>query len=124
MFAGDLHARRRIALTTSHAPGTPRPSVAASLFLALRPAQWTKNLIVFAALIFGQRLLDGEAVARAAVAFVTFCALSGVVYITIPCSQVGRNEIDWSRRATLVLVHPARDAAARAIERFRYPASM
>jgi len=68
-------------LTASHAPGTPRPSVAASLFLALRPAQWTKNLIVFAALIFGQRLLDGEAVVRALVAFLAFCALSGVVYV-------------------------------------------
>jgi 4-hydroxybenzoate polyprenyltransferase len=68
-------------LTASHASGTPRPSVAASLFLALRPAQWTKNLIVFAALIFGQRLLDGEAVVRALVAFLAFCALSGVVYV-------------------------------------------
>ncbi len=68
-------------MTASHVPGTPRPSVAASLFLALRPAQWTKNLIVFAALIFGQRLLDGEAVVRATVAFLAFCALSGVVYL-------------------------------------------
>ncbi len=68
-------------MTASHAPGTPRPSVAASLFLALRPAQWTKNLIVFAALIFGQRLLDGDAVVRALVAFLAFCALSGVVYV-------------------------------------------
>jgi 4-hydroxybenzoate polyprenyltransferase len=68
-------------LTASHASGTPRPPVAASLFLALRPAQWTKNLIVFAALIFGQRLLDGEAVVRATVAFLAFCALSGVVYL-------------------------------------------
>ncbi len=68
-------------MTASHAPGTPRPSVAASLFLALRPAQWTKNLIVFAALIFSQRLLDGEAVVRATVAFLAFCAISGVVYV-------------------------------------------
>jgi 4-hydroxybenzoate polyprenyltransferase len=68
-------------LIASHASGTPRPSVAASLFLALRPAQWTKNLIVFAALIFGQRLLDGDAVVRATVAFLAFCALSGVVYV-------------------------------------------
>lgn len=68
-------------MTASHQTGTPRPSLAASLFLALRPAQWTKNLIVFAALIFGQRLLDGEAVARATVAFLAFCALSGVVYL-------------------------------------------
>ena len=68
-------------MTASHVPGTPRPSVAASLFLALRPAQWTKNLIVFAALIFGQRLFDAESVLRASVAFVAFCALSGVVYL-------------------------------------------
>lgn len=68
-------------MIASHASGTPRPSVAASLFLALRPAQWTKNLIVFAALIFGQRLLDGDAVVRATVAFLAFCALSGVVYV-------------------------------------------
>ena len=51
------------------------------MFLALRPAQWTKNLVVFAALIFGQRLFDGEAVLRAIVAFFAFCALSGVVYV-------------------------------------------
>jgi 4-hydroxybenzoate polyprenyltransferase len=68
-------------LTAPHASGTPRPSVAASLFLALRPAQWTKNLIVFAALIFGQRLLDAGSVLRATVAFLAFCALSGVVYL-------------------------------------------
>jgi len=80
VFAG-APAPDAIALTTSHVPGTPRPSVAASLFLALRPAQWTKNLIVFAALIFGQRLLDVEAVVRATLAFLAFCALSGVVYL-------------------------------------------
>lgn len=68
-------------MTASHAPGTPRPPVAASLFQALRPAQWTKNLIVFAALIFGQRLFDAGSVLRASVAFVAFCALSGVVYL-------------------------------------------
>ncbi len=80
MFAG-ASAPAAIALTASHVPGTPRPSVAASLFLALRPAQWTKNLIVFAALIFGQRLLDVESVVRATLAFLAFCALSGVVYL-------------------------------------------
>lgn len=59
----------------------PRPSVAASLFLALRPAQWTKNLIVFAALIFAERLRDPVAGLHAVVAFAAFCALSGVVYL-------------------------------------------
>jgi 4-hydroxybenzoate polyprenyltransferase len=52
-----------------------------SLVRTLRPEQWTKNLIVFAALLFGQRLLDPEAVTRALAAFVVFCVLSGVVYL-------------------------------------------
>jgi 4-hydroxybenzoate polyprenyltransferase len=62
----------------------PRPSRASrrsGLVAALRPHQWTKNLIVFAGLIFGQKLLDQDAVARAAAAFAIFCALSSVVYL-------------------------------------------
>ncbi|MGH9331849.1 MAG: decaprenyl-phosphate phosphoribosyltransferase, partial [Vicinamibacterales bacterium] len=43
--------------------------------------QWTKNLIVFAGLIFGQKLLDPRAASRAAAAFAIFCALSSVVYL-------------------------------------------
>ena len=52
-----------------------------SLVLSLRPSQWTKNLIVFAALMFGQRLFDVRAVLYALAAFAIFCALSGVVYL-------------------------------------------
>ncbi|MEP7117146.1 MAG: decaprenyl-phosphate phosphoribosyltransferase [Acidobacteriota bacterium] len=52
-----------------------------SLVRTLRPEQWTKNLIVFAALLFGQRLLDPVAVARSTAAFAIFCVLSGVVYL-------------------------------------------
>ena len=56
-------------------------STAASLFVSLRPAQWTKNLIVFAALIFAVKLLDPAALAYASAAFLIFCALSGAVYL-------------------------------------------
>ncbi len=52
-----------------------------TLVRSLRPAQWTKNLFVFAGLIFGERLLDPAAVALALGAFVVFCLLSGVVYL-------------------------------------------
>src|SRR5690606_27177700 len=68
-------------VTVPSVPAAPRPSVAASLFRALRPAQWTKNLVVFAALIFGQRLFDADAALRASIAFLVFCGLSGVVYL-------------------------------------------
>jgi 4-hydroxybenzoate polyprenyltransferase len=52
-----------------------------NLLRSLRPSQWTKNLIIFAALIFGQRLLDPDAVLTSLAAFAIFCALSGVVYL-------------------------------------------
>jgi 4-hydroxybenzoate polyprenyltransferase len=47
----------------------------------MRPEQWTKNLIVFAALIFGRRLIDPAAVGLSLAAFLLFCAISGVVYL-------------------------------------------
>src|SRR5258705_5912933 len=59
----------------------PQRSLALSLLLSLRPAQWSKNLIVFAGLLFGMRLFDIGAVLAALSAFVVFCALSGVVYL-------------------------------------------
>jgi 4-hydroxybenzoate polyprenyltransferase len=48
---------------------------------SLRPGQWTKNLLVFAGLIFGGRLLEPQAVGAAASAFAIFCALSSAGYL-------------------------------------------
>jgi len=56
-------------------------STVANLIVSLRPDQWTKNLIVFAALIFAVKLLDPAALALASAAFLIFCALSGTVYL-------------------------------------------
>lgn len=52
-----------------------------NLLLSLRPAQWTKNLVVFAGLLFGQQLFEPRAVALAVGAFAVFCGLSGAVYL-------------------------------------------
>jgi 4-hydroxybenzoate polyprenyltransferase len=52
-----------------------------ALLISLRPHQWTKNLVVFAALIFGERLLDPGSVWRGVAAFAIFCALSSAVYL-------------------------------------------
>ena len=56
-------------------------STVANLFVSLRPDQWTKNLFVFAALIFAVKLFDPAALALATAAFLIFCALSGAVYL-------------------------------------------
>src|SRR5437870_1467924 len=63
------------------ARGAGRRPLVLNLLISLRPVQWTKNLLVFAGLLFGQRLLEPRAVGAAAAAFVIFCALSGVVYL-------------------------------------------
>ena len=75
--------RRREPVASSSAPARP---IAVSLFKSLRPAQWTKNLIVFAGLLFGQvdgapAFLNPHAIGQAIGAFFIFCALSGVVYL-------------------------------------------
>jgi 4-hydroxybenzoate polyprenyltransferase len=51
------------------------------LLISLRPEQWTKNLVVFAALLFGRQLFDPHAAGLAVGAFAIFCGLSGVVYL-------------------------------------------
>ncbi len=65
--------------TANHA--VPGRSLALHLFLSLRPAQWSKNLLVFAGLLFGRRLFDAASVLDAVSAFAVFCVLSGVVYL-------------------------------------------
>jgi 4-hydroxybenzoate polyprenyltransferase len=71
-------------LAVSNSSSGRRPSdrsTATNLVVSVRPGEWTKNLFVFAGLLFGQRLSDTTAVARAAAAFTIFCALAGVVYL-------------------------------------------
>jgi 4-hydroxybenzoate polyprenyltransferase len=64
--------------TFARAPGR---SLAANLLISLRPGQWAKNLLVFAGILFGRRLLEPAAMAESLAAFAIFCALSGAVYL-------------------------------------------
>ena len=54
---------------------------ATSVLKALRPKQWVKNVFVFAALVFAERLSDPTAVLRVCGAFAVFCVLSSAVYL-------------------------------------------
>jgi 4-hydroxybenzoate polyprenyltransferase len=58
-----------------------RPLSSPPLIRALRPHQWTKNAIVFAALVFGHRLFEPEAVVRSLGAAIAFCLMSSAVYL-------------------------------------------
>jgi 4-hydroxybenzoate polyprenyltransferase len=46
----------------------------------IRPRQWVKNVFVGAPLVFSRHLVDPAYVARASLAILAFCALSGAVY--------------------------------------------
>ncbi len=52
-----------------------------AFFQSLRPKQWTKNLLLFAGIVFAQRWHETALVINAILGFAVFCALSGVVYI-------------------------------------------
>lgn len=54
---------------------------AAMLGRSLRVGQWTKNLVIFAALLFSRNALDPALLARTAAACLIFCLLSGAVYL-------------------------------------------
>jgi 4-hydroxybenzoate polyprenyltransferase len=70
------------AANTDRATGVlGRGPAVSNLIISLRPDQWTKNLLVFAALIFARKLFDLSSVVAAMEAFVIFCFLSGVVYL-------------------------------------------
>ena len=51
------------------------------ILTALRPKQWTKNLVLFAGLIFSQNLGHPVMLAKTLASFALFCLLSGSVYI-------------------------------------------
>lgn len=51
------------------------------LFFALRPNQWVKNFILFAAIIFNGRLFDGQYFLITFLGFLVFCAISSASYL-------------------------------------------
>ena len=65
----------------SREPEPGRPNVALASLLALRPKQWTKNGLLFAALIFSSHFDRPDAWAECGLAFVAFCLLSSTGYV-------------------------------------------
>jgi 4-hydroxybenzoate polyprenyltransferase len=66
-------------------PGPETPPITREVrhpyLLLVRPQQWTKNLLVFAALLFAAQFTIPGQMARAALTFVGFCLASSAVYV-------------------------------------------
>jgi len=52
-----------------------------NLWVSIRPKQWTKNVLLFAALIFSQNLFNPKMIFPSVIAFVAFCLVSSGVYL-------------------------------------------
>jgi 4-hydroxybenzoate polyprenyltransferase len=68
------------------------------LIASLRPHQWTKNLVIFAALALSKHLFDPEPLLRAVSAFFIFCGLSGSVYLVNDVTDLERDRLHPRKR--------------------------
>src|SRR5688572_8589179 len=69
-----------------------------AVVVSLRPHQWTKNLVVLAALAFSKHLFDPQPLSRALLAFALFCGLSGTVYLLNDVADVERDRLHPTKR--------------------------
>ncbi len=59
----------------------PRRPPLSALAVTLRPRQWTKNLLLFAGVVFAAEIGDGSRWLSALTAFVAYCAASSAAYL-------------------------------------------
>lgn len=71
-----------------------------ALVVTMRPKQWTKNLILFAGLVFSDDRLLFETVPlfRSIIAFAIFCLLSSAVYIMNDLADIEKDRAHPSKR--------------------------
>ena len=69
-----------------------------NLLKTMRPRQWTKNLVIFAALVFDGQLLDPQAGLRTLAGFTIFCLVSGIVYIINDLTDIEADRVHPEKR--------------------------
>lgn len=66
--------------------------------VAMRPRQWSKNLLLFAGLLFAEKLGDATRVWLNVLAFLSFCLISGAVYIYNDLQDVEEDRLHPQKR--------------------------
>jgi 4-hydroxybenzoate polyprenyltransferase len=72
--------------------------VIGALIQELRPRQWTKNLLLFAGVLFSQQAGHPGLLLRAAAGFVTFSLLAGAVYLLNDLRDVEQDRLHPKKR--------------------------
>jgi len=69
-----------------------------ALFRSLRPHEWSKNLVIFAALALSKHLFELKPALYAVSAFALFCGLSGTVYLINDVADLERDRLHPRKR--------------------------
>lgn len=69
-----------------------------ALLRTMRPKQWTKNVVVFAPLVFDEKLFEPALLARTALAFALFCLISSTVYIINDLADIEQDRLHPRKR--------------------------
>ena len=69
-----------------------------AVWRSLRPHQWTKNLVVFAAPALSKHLFERGPFEKSVLGFVIFCALSGTVYLLNDVADLERDRLHPRKR--------------------------
>lgn len=75
-----------------------QPTATPAWLRLMRPRQWSKNLLVFAALIFANRLLSMDSVGLALMGFASFCLASSSAYVVNDLLDVERDRLHPTKR--------------------------
>lgn len=72
--------------------------LARGLVRSMRPRQWTKNVFIFAALVFDGKLLQPVPLVNTILGFVVLCLLSSAVYLINDCADVAADRAHPTKR--------------------------
>jgi 4-hydroxybenzoate polyprenyltransferase len=76
--AATPHAGGGVETPMTSASGQPLPLI---LLRAMRPQQWSKNVLLFAGLLFSGKFLEPQLILKAFYGFLLFCLFSSCIYL-------------------------------------------
>src|SRR5207245_10242067 len=96
--SASLTERGSAAADLSVASGSVPVHPLKAIWLSLRPHQWTKNLVVFAAPALSKHLFERGPLVQSVLAFVDFCGLSGRVSLLNDVADVEQDRLHPRKR--------------------------
>src|SRR5829696_4093610 len=90
------------------------PAASGGLLAAMRPRQWTKNLLLYAGIVFAAELDDPERWVQATAAFVAYCLASSAAYIFNDVRDAERDRLHPLKRHRPIASGRVRPELARA----------